>query len=79
VSDLSRHLLTCVDDVLMTGSFTTVAELSEDVHDNHDVDMWVRELPTGLLIDTPSAGIELPYPFTWTDFWQVVEELEQDG
>jgi hypothetical protein len=68
VSDLSRALLTCVDDVLMTGGFATVAELSEDLHDNHDVDLWARDLPHGLLIDTPSACVELSYPFTWNKF-----------
>ena len=56
----------------------SIEQFSARVHDDQDVDTWVWRTRAGILVETSTGSIELDFPFTWPDFWDAVEDLEQD-
>src|SRR4051794_20511529 len=67
-----------LDSLLDAAGAASVHELSEQVHQNEDVDMQVERTGRGILISTPSRGTELRFPFTWHEFWSVINDLERE-
>ena len=67
-----------VDSLLAAAGAESVHELSEQVHQNEDVDMQVERTERGILISTPTRGTELRFPFTWDEFWSVIKDLERE-
>jgi hypothetical protein len=67
-----------LDSLLAAAGAESVTELSEQVHQNEDVDMQVERTERGILISTPTRGTELRFPFTWHEFWSVINDLERD-
>jgi len=67
-----------VDSLLAAAGAESVDELSEQVNQNEDVDMQVELTERGILIATPTRGTELRFPFTWQEFWSVIDDLERE-
>ena len=67
-----------LDSLLAAAGAESVHELSEQVHQNEDVDMQVQCTERGILISTPTRGTELRFPFTWHEFWSVITDLERE-
>jgi hypothetical protein len=67
-----------LDSLLAAAGAESVHELSEQVHQNEDVDMQVERTEHGILISTPTRGTELRFPFTWHEFWSVINDLERE-
>ena len=40
--------------------------------------MQVECTERGILISTPTRGTELRFPFTWHEFWSVINDLERE-
>ena len=66
-----------LDSLLAAAGAESVHDLSEQVHQNEDVDMQVERTERGILISTPTRGTELRFPFTWREFWSVINDLER--
>jgi hypothetical protein len=67
-----------LDSLLAAAGAESVRELSDQVHQNEDVDMQVERTERGILISTPTRGTELRFPFTWHEFWSVINDLERE-
>jgi hypothetical protein len=67
-----------LDALLAAAGSESIRDLSEQVHENEDVDMQVEGTERGILISTPTRGTELTFPFTWREFWSVINDLERE-
>jgi hypothetical protein len=54
-----------------------IEELSDIVDGDSEPDMWVAEDDVGIEIGSGVFATLLPFPFPLTEFWAVVDEMEQ--
>jgi hypothetical protein len=66
-----------VADLLAVTGCNDVEALESVVDSNCEPDVWVVETVDGIEVGSGTSGIVLEYPFTMTDFWATVDEVEQ--
>ena len=76
VANGSAERFHSLSSLLSAAGVSTVEELGEELHQNEDVDTRLMLTDYGILLYTPASGTELVFPFTWEDFWFVLERLE---
>jgi hypothetical protein len=55
-----------------------LAALNDLVDAENEVDTWVEAEDDGIEIRCDTVGTSLAFPFTLSDFWEVVRETEDD-
>ncbi|MGY1753826.1 hypothetical protein [Blastococcus sp. SYSU D01042] len=71
-------VVTSLADLLAAVGCADLQALSDVVDGDCDPDMWVDEIDGGVEVGSGCHSTALTYPFPVTDFWTVVDEVEQE-
>jgi hypothetical protein len=67
-----------VSDLLVATACGDLDELESVVDSNCEPDVWVTDVGDGIEVGSGTSGIVLEFPFTFTEFWSTVDEVEQN-
>lgn len=67
-----------LDELLRALRVDDLAGLSDVVGEENEADTWVEAEGDGIEVRCETVGTGLAFPFTLSDFWEVVRETEDD-